>query len=226
MATLPVGLASAKLRVTMRMGADGALEGESLTEASGPYALALRGAGARALARGGVQDAAERLRASQQAAGTGEVVPDPLEPISESYRVAASFRLEPQPDILEGYPFLVPSGPLFLARPGEGLLGPLARGVAAEVAAPCYAGRQEEELVLNLPQGVRPARLPRDRTVSHPLITYSSRWMLKDGVLRVHRALETRFVEQVCEGETRAAAARALEEIRRDHETRMELERR
>jgi hypothetical protein len=220
---LPLGLASARLRTVLRMDSDGALEGESVTDAAGPYALVLRGAGARSMARGSEADAAERLRGLQQA-GTGEVMPAPLEPVGDTYRITGRFRLEPRPGMIEGDSFVLPTGLRFLPRPGEGLLGPLTRGVGADQPAPCYAGRQEEDLTLELPVELRPLRLPRGREIRHELFDYSSQWSLEGSTLRVQRVFEGRFTEQVCEGELRAAAARALEDVRRDHEVRIELE--
>jgi hypothetical protein len=224
LAAMPPGLAEQRLRTAMRLSPDGAIAGESETEARGPYAIVLRGAGARTFARGGEADAGERLRGLGQM-GAGDILPAPLDPVGDTYRVTGRFQLDPQPGIMEGDAFAVPTGLRLLPRPGLGLLGPLARGVAADDPAPCYAGRQEEDLSLELPPGVRPTRLPRDRDVGDALFMYRSRWSFQDRTLRVQRVFEARFTDPVCEGPTRSAAARALEEIRRDHDVRIELER-
>ena len=56
------------------------------------------------------------------------------------------------------------------------------------------------------------------------MFTYESRWFLEEGVLRVSRRLVSRVGQPLCEGPLRAAAAKALDEIRRDYNARVELE--
>ncbi len=98
------------------------------------------------------------------------------------------------------------------------------RNLPAGEPTPCYAGRQEEELSLTLPPGYRPARMPKGRRVENEAFTYESRWSLEEGVLRVSRRLTSRVDRPLCEGTLRAAAAKALEDIRRDQDARVELE--
>ena len=75
-----------------------------------------------------------------------------------------------------------------------------------------------------LPPGYRPARLPRARRIENDAFTYESRWSLEEGVLRVSRRLVSRVGQPLCEGPLRAATAKALGEIRRDYDARIELE--
>lgn len=79
-------------------------------------------------------------------------------------------------------------------------------------------------LSLSLPPGYRIARLPRAHRVEAEAFSYESRWSLDGGVLRVTRRLLSRVDQPLCTGALRAAVAKALEEIRRDHDAQVELE--
>lgn len=224
MAAMPPDLASQRLRTTMRLEPDGRVSGESMTEAAGPFATVLRRVAGQVMAQGGERAAGERLRALGQP-GSGDIVPAPLDPVRSEYRISARFALDAHPGWLDGDGFAVPTGLHLLPRPGDGLLGPLGmRHLPASEPTPCYPGRQEEELSLELPPGYRPARLPRARTVEDPAFAYESRWSLDANVVRVSRRLVSRVDRPLCEGPLRAAVAKALEEIRRDHDARVELE--
>jgi hypothetical protein len=214
MPALPPGLATVRNRTAMRFGPDGRLLGETSIEASGPYAIILRQIAARVSSRGSTVEVAERLRAAGLT-GEGEIVPDPLDPIGPDYRLSSRFVIDPPPGALEGEAFRLPRGMDFLPRPGEGLLGPIGlRGLAADEPTPCYAGLQEEEISLVLPEGRRPARLPRPRRIENAAFTFESTWSFEDRTLRVMRRFESRFTTNLCEGPLRAAAARALEDLR------------
>lgn len=225
MAAMPLDLASESLKTTMRLELDGRITGESTTAAAGPYATVLRQFANRAMAQGGERAAAKQLHALNQP-GQGEITPAPLDPIGAEYKISARFTLDAQPGILEGDGFVVPTGMRLLLRPGDGMLGPLGiRNLPSTEPTPCYAGRQEEDLSLSLPAGYHPVRLPRTRQIDNEAFSYESRWSLEDGTLRVVRRLVSRIGLPLCEGPLRAAAAKALEEIRRDHDVRVELER-
>ena len=220
---LPPGLATERLRTTMRLEQDGRIIGESVSEAAGPYATALRQTAMLVFAQGGQRAAAERLRALGEP-GQGDITPAPIDPIGPEYRVSASFTLDARQGILEGDSFVVPTGILLLQRPGDGLLGPIARrDLPASEPTPCWAGEQEEDLSLALPPGRRPARLPRNRTLEGSFFRYESRWIFADDTITVRRHLVSRIDQPLCERERRAEAARALAEIRRDLEARIAL---
>lgn len=225
MATMPPDLASERLLATMRLDGDGRITGSSTMEASGPYATALRQHANRVQAMGSERAATEQLKALGQP-GTGDIAPAPQDAIGPDYSVSASFALNPQPGILDGDSFPVPTGLRLLPRPGDGLLGPLGnRALPATEPTPCWAGRQEEDLTLVLPPGYRAARLPRSRRIEGEAFSYSSEWTQGEGTLRVVRRFVSRVGEPLCDGPLRAAAAKALDDIRRDHEARVELER-
>ncbi len=224
MAPMPLDLAAERLHTMMRLEPDGRITGDSTTEAVGPYATALRGFGSRIMALGGERAATERLRVLNQP-GQGDISPAPLDPIGPDYKVAARFTLDAQPGILEGDSFLVSTGMRLLPRPGDGLLGPISvRNLPVAEPTPCYAGRQEEDLSLALPPGYRPVRLPRARQIENEAFSYTSWWSQEEGTVRVIRRLVSRIGQPLCEGALRAAAAKALEEIRRDHAVQITLE--
>ncbi len=224
MAVMPQDLASERLMTTMRLETDGRIVGDSATTATGPYATILRLMANSSMARGPEAAATEQLRSLNQP-GTGKITPAPLDPIGPDYQMSASFVLDAQPGLLDGEAFPVPTGMRLLPRPGDVILGPLAlRNLPATEATPCYSGHQEENLSLTLPPGYHPARLPRARKIENPAFTYESRWSMEDNTLRVVRTLASHIDQPLCEGPLRAAAAKALDEIRREHDTRLELE--
>ena len=176
------------------------------------------------MARGAERFASEQLRVLNQS-GTGDVSPAPLEAMGPEYSISAHFTLDAQPGWLDGDSFAVPTGIRLLPRPGDGLLGPLAtRNLPVTEPTPCYPGRQQEDLSLTLPPGYRPVRLPRARQIEDEAFSYESRWSLEEGTVRVVRRLVSRIVQPLCEGPLRVAAAKALEEIRRDHAVQITLE--
>lgn len=224
MASMPPDISAERLHTTMTLEPDGRVTGISTTEAAGPYATVLRQSANRIIAQGAERAASEQLRSLNQP-GTGEISPAPLDAIGPEYSVSARFTLDAQPGWLEGDGFAVPTGLRLLPRPGDGLLGPLgARNLPATEPTPCYPGRQEENLSLALPLSYRPVRLPRARQIDNEAFSYSSQWSQEEGTVRVVRRLVSRIGQPLCEGALRAAAAKALEEIRRDHAVQITLE--
>lgn len=223
---LPPNVATTRHVTTMRLDPEGRISGESVTEAAGPFATSLRQLAGSVLAQGTERAAAERLRALGFS-GTGQVRPAPLDgPIGPSYRLEGRFTLNPRPGLLEGDSFAPPSGLRYLARPGDGLISPLGLPrLAASETTPCYAGKQEEELRLELPPGYRPARLPRSRRIEERDFTYESHWSFEEGVLRVVRHFVSVINQPLCTGLLRSTTARAVEEIRRDLDAQVELAR-
>ena len=167
----------------MQLQLDGRITGESVTEAAGPYATILRQLGAQVMAQGSERAATDRLRLSTiRDRGTS----------ARSHWIRWSHDIG-CPHTSRWMPGLAcwkgtgsgATGMRLLSRPGDGLLGPLAMPtLPAGEPTPCWAGRQEEELLLALPAGYRPVRLPRPRLIETAWFTYQSRWSLDDGVRR------------------------------------------
>ena len=224
MAPMPPDISTERLHTTMKLEPDGRITGNSVTDAAGPYATILRQAASRIMARGAERAASEQLRLLSQT-GTGEISPAPLDAMGPEYSISARFTLDAQPGWLEGDGFAMLTGMRLLPRPGDGLLGPLMiRNLPVTEPTPCYPGRQEEDVSLTLPPGYRPVRLPRARQIEDEAFSYDSRWSLEDGTVRVVRRLVSRIGQPLCEGPVRAAAAKALEEIRRDLAVQITLE--
>lgn len=221
---LAVGEASASLITRAKLEVDGRITGDSVTEATGPYATVLRGVANRILVAGSEAAASQQLTALGTL-GSGNVAPDALDPIQRSYSISSSFTLNAHSGILEGDGFTLPVGLRLTDRVGDGLIGSLKAGNLPSIEpTPCWAGVQTEELTLQIPPGLRPARLPHPRKIEGEAFTYESRWSFDAGVVRAVRRMESRVDQPLCEGPLREAAAKALEQIRRDHSQRIELE--
>jgi hypothetical protein len=156
--------------------------------------------------------------------GSGAFAFTPPDTLAGDFRMSGSFRLDPRPEILDGDSFMPPVGLRLLVRAGELLLGPVGqRRIADNVPTPCYAGRQIEDLTLDLPADRRIERLPPDVTIETTAVTYHSHWAQANGTLTQHRELVSTVDGPVCAGDTRRIAARALAEIRRDEQRRVAL---
>ncbi|MCW3476802.1 DUF3857 domain-containing transglutaminase family protein [Limobrevibacterium gyesilva] len=216
---LPVlapGAATISTRTEAHMQLDGAIMGTTVTEATGPAAIALR-LTARWVQTAGHEPAARRQLVALGQQGTGVFVFPPPDSFGQSFFVTGQFKLDPQPEILDGDSFAPPLGLQLLVRPGDYLLGPLNRPTLPETeATPCYSGRQSEDLSLEVPEGRVPQRLPKDRRIETPFFTYTARWTAEGQVVRVRRELVTTIDQPLCTGELRREAAAALADIRRD----------
>lgn len=213
------------LRTVATLEADGAVVGTSANEAHGPYATALRSAGRTIAAQGSAKAAAAQLRSLGEP-GEGSFTLPEDEAMGPDYRVEGTFKLEAHPEWLEGEGFRMPTGLRLLARTGDLLIGPVReRKLPATEPTPCHAGRSEETLSLTLPPGYRPARMPKNTTVSGSFFHYESRFGFADGVVTARRSLVSSFDQAFCAGAQREEAARGLAAIRRDLGARLSLER-
>ncbi len=75
-----------------------------------------------------------------------------------------------------------------------------------------------------MPDGYRPVRLPTPRKAAGEGFSFESRWSFSDGVLHNDRHLVSHIDTPLCEGPLRAVVYAALDQIRRDLGTRVELE--
>jgi hypothetical protein len=224
--TLPMPAADAATETTRteaHVDLDGAILGTTTTEATGPFAVALR-LSARWVEMAGAQGAARRELANLDEPGSGAFTVDPLEKLTGHYRVTGHFSLDARPEILDGDSFAPPLGLQLLVRPGDYLLGPLRRArLPATEPTPCFPGRQIEDLSLVLPQGRRPERLPPDRAIDDPDFTYRSHWSMVGQTLSVHREFASRVTAPICAGPLRVRAATALALIREDQRRKVIL---
>jgi hypothetical protein len=214
---LPANSASITLKTAARLDKDGGIEGDSEATASGAFSLSLR-QGAMTIQASGQEQAARNVLRSKGYDGTGTF--DFASPFDESatYRVAGHFQLNRRPEIFSGNSFYLPTGLDVGPRPGEFLMGMLAfRDTRGSEPTPCFSGRQEEELSLELPEGKTLRELPTGSTVSNKYMHYKSQWSLTGRTVTVHREFSSAVDQPVCIGEMRHLAAQALAEIRADY---------
>lgn len=217
-------LATMTLSTKARLDPAGEVTGESVTTAAGPYATVLRGIAARAQQQGTERFAAKVMR-ERDGGGTGDVRMDSFVPVNDTYHISGTFRLAPQPGWLDGDSFTLPTGLRVMARPADGLAGPMEmRELPVTEPTPCYAGQQEETLALQLPEGHTPDRLPRDRDIAGEGFHYTSHYAFDNGTIMARRRFVSTFAEPLCRGTVRASVARAFDLIRRDLEARFTLE--
>jgi hypothetical protein len=208
------GQASTALVTHATLHADGSIDGTTATTATGPFAADLRHS-AQWVQGAGDGAAALQLRALGMV-GSGSfdfATPEATDP---AYEVDGHFRLDADPGLIDGDGFTPPAGLRLLVRPGDVLLGPTRRGISDTAATTCHAGRQREEIVLDLPPGRHLLRLPRDLRIDTAHVSYRSHWHLTGTGLSVVRDLESRLRGPVCAGAARLEAATALAAIRRD----------
>jgi hypothetical protein len=222
-----VGADEATTRLVTRavLDADGIVRGESVTEATGPFATDLRFHRHRILAQGMERAAANHLR-WQGSSGSGTFTPTTEDTLGPDHAIAGRFVLAARPRMLEGKSFQLPTGLRLLPRPGDKLLRPTTILAPPSTApTPCHAGTQTEELSLSLPSGFRPTRLPRPRTVTDEAFAFESRWSFEDGAVTVRRRFVSRVAAPLCEGPVRARVAKLLDEVRSDLNARVAIER-
>jgi hypothetical protein len=206
-----------------RLEADGTIEGESTTVASGPFSVSLR-LSTRSIDQQGREAAARKQLSLSGEEGSGSFGFPPPTSIDGNYSVAGHFSLDARPELLDGATFALPVGLRLLGRPGDPLLGPLGvRNLKDSEPTPCHAGRQSETLSLELPEGWRPARLPHDVLIDNTLLHYETHWTVTPRQVAVRRELESRVAGAVCEDDTRKQTAKALAAIRRDLDSQIGL---
>jgi Domain of Unknown Function with PDB structure (DUF3857)/Transglutaminase-like superfamily len=209
------------LQTTAELKADGTVEGKSKMTASGPFGVTLRWAAAAIERRGHEEFAATELQ-KLGLAGTGNYdFAPPRDGLLPGYAVAASFRIEPRPELLEGKSFALPSGLNLLVQPGEFLLGSWT--LPRTAPTPCFSGRQVEELSLTLPPGRNIASLPTGKTLANHYLRYQSQWSRDGQTVRVRREITVRLPVAVCRDAIRAQLVEAIGEIRGDYRSAIAL---
>jgi hypothetical protein len=204
------GVATSRIQTQLRLEPDGRMAGESVAEAAGPFVIEMRRATL-------VAQQGDPARAGQPPVSPGG--------LAATASISGKFESQPQPGLMEGDPFPMPSGLRLLRRPGDMLLGPLdARAIPPGEPIACHAGRQEEAVELRFPLGTRPGRVPKDVSISTADFSYESRWKLEAGLLSVRRVVESRLTVPRCEGAQAEQAAAALQRIRRDLRTQIWVE--
>jgi hypothetical protein len=226
MAIAPLAQRQAGERVVtnMTLAADGGLTGDSLNEATGPFAGELRRLGITIVSNGPTRMAEAQLRALGTP-GQGTFAGGDPRSVGPGFAIKSQFSLARHTGWLEGEAFTLPTGMRLVHRAGDLLLGPLGvRNIPEDEPTPCYSGRQEEELSLTFPATFRIGRAPRDVRVENEAFIYQSTWETTATQIKVHRIIEVRVATALCSGKLRAQAAEALSQVRRDMNTQIWLE--
>ena len=214
---LPPGAASATLSTTAHVTPDDMIVGDSRTQATGAFALALRSA-ARGIAATGLDVAGNRQLAALGEKGVAKF--DPPQPDAGEWPdvVSGHFAVSAWSHIAAGQRLSLPQGLLVLPLPGDLLIGPLETAdLSASEPTPCFAGRQVATVTLDVGPKYRVTQLPADRTIANDAFTFSSHWSLQGQAVTVRREFVSLVTEPVCVGPLRAQAAEALREIRGDY---------
>ncbi len=146
--------------------------------------------------------------------GTGKWLTVKKNPASPSVELMGEFELSDPIDLAGGEALFPPLGLRFGVRPGSFLVG--VHDAPRKHPFPCHAGRQIETIEVNLPEGLKPSRLPADRSWKASIAEYQSSYRFSEGTLRVRREFVTTPEGQVCRPEHSRELVGLLSNIRRD----------
>ena len=146
--------------------------------------------------------------------GTGKWTKRAKDASAASVELSAEFKLTDDIDLGAGEALTPPAGLRFLARPGAFLVG--THDTARVHPFPCHAGRQIETIEVILPAGLRPARLPADRSWKTSIAEYRSVYALRGDTLYVRREFVAHPESQVCRPEYSRELVELMSNIRRD----------
>lgn len=200
----------AETHTTVTIWSDGHMSGSTRETATGAMASDLRGQAARS----DTARAAAQLRFFGTP-GTGKWTKRPAATTDGSAEIVGEFKLSDAIDLVAGEALLPPAGLRFLQRPGAFLVG--SHDTARTRPFPCHAGRQVETIEVILPRGMKPVRLPADRTWTIPLADYRSTYSFRDGTLIVRREFTSHPEGQVCTPEQSKELVGFLSNLRRDY---------
>jgi hypothetical protein len=221
--TLAANLATSTIKTTAHLDAQGRITGDSETSATGPLGLALRHV-ALSIQSAGSEQAARLWLRSKGFEGSGRFeFGSPSDPAA-TFRITGHFQTDPRMDLLSGNSLFLPVGLAVGTRPGDYLMGLLAfRDFRGLEPTPCFSGREVEELSLELPENHRLRELPKGTEIKNQFISYKSEWSQSGRTVTVRREFTSTMDQPVCIGDTRALAARALNDIRRDYNSPVAL---
>ena len=220
---LAANATSSTVKTTAHLDAQGKIVGESETSANGPLGLGLRHTALGIQSAGSEQSARLWLRAKGLEGSGRFEFESPSDP-GGSYRITGHFQTEPRTEFLSGNSIFLPIGLAVANRPGDYLMGLLSfqdyRGIEP---TPCFSGHQVEELSLELPENRHIRELPKGVEIRNKFLSFKSEWSQSGRTLTVRREFNSTMDQPVCIGETRALAARALNDIRRDYNSAVAL---
>jgi transglutaminase-like putative cysteine protease len=191
------------------IGSDGRMTGTTQEKARGAVATDL----------GNQMAGADAAKATAQlrhfgSPGTGKWMKRSLDRSAAAAEFAAEFKLADEIDLAAGEALMPPAGLRFLVRPGAFLLG--THDLPRAHPFPCYAARQIETIDVIFPAGLRPTRLPADRTWKISIAEYSSTYTFQGDALRVRREFVAHPPSQRCTPEQSQELVGFLSNVRRD----------
>ena len=214
---LPPGLAAARARTDLTVGADGTVTGATVTTAEGPSAITLREVAASIEDEGpgiAAQDQLRRLGTP----GEGDFsFATPLD-LGDSYGLKADFTLEDKLADGQDDHFTLPGGLTVLSRGAAFLLGEDATDHGGHL---CYAGQQAETIRMHLPKGIGITLLPHDVALAGGYASYQASYATEGNTLVVHRDFTLATPHPLCTPAEYEAMRPVLLAARRD--TRAEL---
>ena len=202
------------LKAVSHITADGNVQGDTTTTATGPFSFALRQVGT-AIQAAGPERAVQGIlrRAGMSAKGSFDALSPPSD-LGPSYTLTAHFDAQPATPFTAGQGFPMPPGLRVLPFAGDYLMGPLfVRNLPSSEPTPCWSGTAVEELSVEPPPGKHFVKLPTDVDVRTDNLTFSAHWSQSDRVVSVRREFTSHMEQELCSGAVRQATAEALAKI-------------
>ena len=214
---LPPDAATATFVTTAHLTPNDMVVGDSRTEATGPFQLALRTTAA-SVAAGNAEPAADAQLQALGEAGTGRFDAPAAASTGAPYALSGHFAVSVWSLLNDQDRLTMPIGLRLLPRPGDFLIGPLdAPDLPASEPTTCFPGRDVSTVTLDVAPKYRVLQLPPDRKIANDAFSYESHWSVQGQAVTVRREMVSRVTKPVCSGRLRAVAAAALREIRQDY---------
>ncbi len=206
--------ATMSLKTATHMTADGKMQGESTTTATGPFSVMLRQTGSGIQAAGSERVAQEMLRRiGMTGSASVDLASQPAQ-LAASYGITVRYDGQPNVPWVVGQGYPMPPGIRVLPFAGDLLAGPLTnRNLPADEPTPCFSGSAVEELSIEPPPGKHFAKLPPDTDVTTDNLSFTARWKQDGRVISVHREFKSKMNRALCTDELRTTTAGALAKI-------------
>ena len=182
------------VRATLKVTADGAASGTSVTEGSGTSASVLRGM-MTTMERQDPAELGRRALYQQNLAGAASVTMRSPRDRIEPYSVAMQFAVTDKV-FSSGDARAVIVGPRLVGRPVEQLRAIYREGRSNDFV--CIANTYREDITVEFPAGGSPRQLPADVAQRHALGDYSAQYRRTGNVVRIVRQFVWRPTSSVC----------------------------
>ena len=211
-------------KTTQKVTPDGTLTGNTVTTATGTYAILLRYVGYAVQSVGPEKAGQLQMAARGFKDGKATLIPDSLTDLGDSFTIRGDFSAKGWETMLKGDATTMPGGLRLLPMTGDSLMGPLYGDDAiADEATLCLPAKADEDIALELPAGYAVRHMPDDETITTPNLTFTVHWSQSGNILAVHRAFTTTIDRPVCSGAVRKQAAAALKRIQHSYDETFDL---